>query len=67
MSPTLVGLVTGLVLGLAWSVAGFSGFLLTALLGALGFLAGKVVAGELDLSSYVGGERADARRRQGWR
>jgi hypothetical protein len=57
MPPTVVGLFTGLLLGLAWVVAGFGAFLGVAALGALGFLVGKVVAGQLDLTPYLGGGR----------
>jgi uncharacterized membrane protein YeaQ/YmgE (transglycosylase-associated protein family) len=52
--PT-TGLYVGLVLGLAWAVTGFGGFLLTAALGAVGFVIGKILSGQLDLTSYLGG------------
>jgi len=55
MPPTTVGLFTGLLLGLAWVVGGFEAFVGTAVLGLVGFVVGKVVAGELDLTSYLGG------------
>jgi uncharacterized membrane protein YeaQ/YmgE (transglycosylase-associated protein family) len=56
MHPTAItGLYVGLLLGLAWAVAGFNGFLLTAVLGSVGFIVGKVVAGQLDLTPYLGG------------
>ena len=55
MSPTTAGLFTGLLLGLAWVVGGFEAFVGTAVLGLLGFVVGKVVSGELDLTSYLGG------------
>ncbi|PFG38942.1 hypothetical protein ATJ97_1434 [Georgenia soli] len=55
MSPTVVGLFTGLLLGIAWVVGGFYAFVGTAVLGAIGFLVGKVVAGEIDLTPYLGG------------
>ncbi|WP_425953468.1 hypothetical protein [Xylanimonas sp. McL0601] len=57
MSPPIVGLFTGLLLGIAWVVGGFYAFLGTAALGLLGFVVGKVVAGELDLTRYLGGGR----------
>jgi uncharacterized membrane protein YeaQ/YmgE (transglycosylase-associated protein family) len=56
-STATTGLVAGLLLGLAWAVAGFNGFLLTALLGTIGFIVGKVVSGQLDLTPYLGGRR----------
>jgi hypothetical protein len=56
MQPTsITGLYVGLLLGLAWAVTGFGGFLLTAGLGAVGYLIGKIVSGQLDLTPYLGG------------
>lgn len=55
MPPTTTGLFVGLLLGLAWAATGFDGFLLTAALGVVGFVVGKVVAGQLDLTPYLGG------------
>jgi uncharacterized membrane protein YeaQ/YmgE (transglycosylase-associated protein family) len=56
MPLTFVGLFVGLFLGLAWAFAGFSGFVLTAVFGVIGYLVGKVVAGQLDLTPYLGGK-----------
>jgi nitrate/nitrite transporter NarK len=53
--PSLVGLLVGLVLGLAGAFGGFGAFLLVAVLGIVGFVVGKVVEGQIDLSSYLGG------------
>jgi hypothetical protein len=61
MRPTIVGLFTGLLLGLAWVIGGFDAFVGTALLGLVGFLVGKVAAGQLDLTRYLGGSRRDGR------
>ncbi len=55
MSPTVAGLFAGLVLGFAWALTGFDGFVLTAFLGVIGFVVGKVVSGQLDLTQYLGG------------
>jgi hypothetical protein len=55
MQPTTVGLFTGLLLGLAWVMGGFEAFVGTAVLGLIGFVVGKVVSGQLDLTSYLGG------------
>lgn len=55
MPPTVVGLFAGLLLGLAWVIGGFDAFAGTAALGAVGFLIGKAVAGQLDLTPYLGG------------
>lgn len=55
MSPTVVGLLAGLLLGLGWAVGGFEAFVGTAVLGVIGSLVGRVVSGQLDLTSYLGG------------
>lgn len=55
MSPTIVGLFAGLLLGLAWVIGGFDAFVGTAVLGAIGFFVGKVAAGQIDLTPYLGG------------
>lgn len=54
MSRTTTGLMTGLVLGLAAAVGGFWGFLITAVLGAIGWAAGAYLDGALDLSRLQG-------------
>jgi hypothetical protein len=54
-STSTTGLFVGLLLGLAWAVTGFDGFLVTAILGAAGFFIGKVISGQLDLTPYLGG------------
>lgn len=53
MSATQTGIVAGLILGLALS-QGFLAFVVTLLLGVVGFLAGRVLDGELDLSELIG-------------
>ena len=55
MPLAVVGLFTGLLLGLAWVIGGFDAFVGTAVLGALGYVVGKVAAGQLDLTPYLGG------------
>ncbi|MDP8992856.1 MAG: hypothetical protein M3N31_07390 [Actinomycetota bacterium] len=55
MQPTVVGLLVGLILGLTLVLEGFPQMLVVALFGALGFLAMKVVEGEIDLTEYLGG------------
>ncbi len=55
MPPTVVGLFTGLLLGLAWVIGGFDAFVGTAVLGVIGSLVGKVVSGQPDLTPYLGG------------
>lgn len=55
MSRTMIGLLVGLVLGLSIAIDGFTGFLVTAVGALVGFLVGKVLDGDLDLSPYLGG------------
>lgn len=55
MHPVIVGLLTGLILGLSWAAGGFVGLVVTAALGIIGSVVGRVIAGELDLNRYLGG------------
>ena len=55
MQPTVVGLFVGLLLGLAGVLEGFDALIIVAVCGLLGFLAMKVVEGEIDLTEYLGG------------
>lgn len=61
MHSSTTGLITGLLLGLAWVVGGFEAFVGTAVLGLIGFLLGKVFAGEIDLTRYLGGSNRSSR------
>ena len=61
MPLPLVGLFTGLLLGLAWVIGGFDAFVGTGVLGALGYVVGKVAAGQLDLTPYLGGRGRGSR------
>jgi hypothetical protein len=58
---SVVGLFTGLLLGLVLVLRDFGDMLVVALFGAIGYLVMKVVEGELDLGELV--ERT--RRRDG--
>lgn len=60
----LVGLAVGVVLAFAGYFGGFGAFLLVAALGAVGFMAGKFLDGELDLDDFVRG-RGDGAGRSG--
>ena len=51
MQMTNLGLLSGLLLGLAVVLDGFSGLAIVAVLGALGLLVGRVLDGQLDLSA----------------
>jgi uncharacterized membrane protein YeaQ/YmgE (transglycosylase-associated protein family) len=54
MHPTVIGLFCGLILGVAWASGGFGGLVITAALGIIGFVVGKVIAGEVDFDQYFG-------------
>ncbi|SDY67429.1 hypothetical protein SAMN05661080_04237 [Modestobacter sp. DSM 44400] len=55
MRPSLVALLVGIALGFAGAFGGFVAFLIVAILGLVGFVAGKVVEGQIDLTPYLGG------------
>ncbi|MET8846036.1 hypothetical protein [Amycolatopsis sp. NPDC004625] len=57
MTSTHLGLLTGLVLGLAAAFGGFAAFFLVLVLGALGLLTGRYLDGKLDLSALSGRDR----------
>lgn len=57
MKYTPLGLLTGLVLGLAAAFGGFGAFLLVLVLGTLGLLVGRFLDGKLDLSALSGRDR----------
>ena len=61
MHPTVIGLFCGLLLGVAWATGGFEGLVITAALGIIGFVLGKVIAGDLDLNQYFGGSNRSPR------
>ncbi|RJQ81753.1 hypothetical protein D5S17_04055 [Pseudonocardiaceae bacterium YIM PH 21723] len=54
MKAAHIGLLTGMVLGLAGALGGFSAFLITLVCGVLGLLAGRVLDGDLDLHELLG-------------
>ncbi|MEU3462614.1 hypothetical protein ABZ721_22070 [Streptomyces sp. NPDC006733] len=62
MSMALVGLAAGMALAFAGYFGGFGAFLLVAALGAIGFVAGKFLDGDLDPSDFLRG-RDDGRDR----
>jgi hypothetical protein len=59
MTRTTLGVVTGLVLGLALAFGSFGQMLIVALFAVIGFVVAKVLDGDLDLGSYL------SRRREG--
>lgn len=55
MTTSTVGLLAGLLLGVAAAAGGLTGFLLALVLGAVGFLIGGQRDGEFDLGRFLGG------------
>jgi len=54
----ILGLVFGIALGFAGAFGGIGAFVIVLVLGVVGYLAGRALAGELDLSSlFVTRER----------
>ncbi|MEB3368549.1 hypothetical protein [Saccharopolyspora mangrovi] len=60
MNATQTGLISGLILGTAAVVGGFSGFLIALLIGAVGLVVGRILDGELEIGDLLG--RAKDRR-----
>ena len=60
MSLPVIGMIAGMALGFAGYFGGFGAFLLVAALGAVGFVAGRFLEGDLDLGDFF---RARDRRR----
>lgn len=54
LSNTTMGLIVGLVLGVAAAFGGFGAFLVVLVLGAVGFGVGRFLDGQLDLSTLSG-------------
>ncbi|MCX4746089.1 hypothetical protein OG455_11245 [Kitasatospora sp. NBC_01287] len=63
MNLALIGLVAGMALGFAGYFGGFAAFLLVAALGAVGFVVGRVLEGDLDLGDLGDLLRSRDRRR----
>jgi len=55
MHPSFIGLLVGIALGFAGAFGGFNAFLIVAIVGLVGFVAGRVVEGQIDLTPYLGG------------
>lgn len=53
MTITVIGLFTGLLVGLGIAIDGFNGFLLLVVFGAIGLVIGKVLDGDIDVSSVL--------------
>ncbi|MFF5029311.1 hypothetical protein ACWERI_10485 [Streptomyces collinus] len=64
MSMAVVGMIAGMALGFAGWFGGFGAFLLVAALGAVGFVAGRFLEGDLELGDFfrIRDDRRDRRR-----
>jgi hypothetical protein len=61
MSMAVIGMVAGMALGFAGYFGGFGAFLLVAALGAIGFVAGRFLEGDLEPGEFFR-TRGDRRR-----
>jgi hypothetical protein len=59
VTPSVIGLFVGLILGAMLELDGFGSMVVVAVIGAIGYVVGKVLQGEIDL-----GELIDRTRRQ---
>lgn len=63
MSMAVVGLLAGMALAFAGYFGGFGAFLLVAALGAVGFVAGRILDGDIVLGDFFRSrDRGDRRR-----
>ena len=58
MNRTALATVTGLILGLALVFGNFGDMLIVALLGAVGYVLGKIVDGDLDVQGWLSRSRS---------
>ncbi|MFI7496940.1 hypothetical protein ACIBVL_00275 [Streptomyces sp. NPDC049687] len=61
MSMAVVGMIVGMALGFAGYFGGFGAFVLVAALGAVGFVVGRLLEGDLELGDFF--RARDDRRR----
>ncbi|MFF7329480.1 hypothetical protein ACIQU5_13550 [Streptomyces sp. NPDC090306] len=52
MSMAVIGMIAGMALGFAGYFGGFGAFLLVAALGAVGFVVGRLLEGDLELGDF---------------
>jgi len=57
VTTSTIGLLAGLLLGVAAATGGFGGFLIALVLGVVGYLVGGHYDGELDLNRMLGRKR----------
>ncbi|WP_405688857.1 hypothetical protein [Streptomyces sp. NBC_00057] len=63
MNMAVVGMVAGMALGFAGYFGGFGAFVLVAALGAIGFIVGRFLEGDLEPGDFFRSrERGDRRR-----
>ncbi|MGW7276438.1 hypothetical protein [Streptomyces sp. Je 1-332] len=62
MSMAVIGMIAGMALGFAGYFGGFGAFVLVAALGAIGFVAGRFLEGDLEPGDFFR-TRGDDRRR----
>lgn len=55
MTTSTIGLIAGLLLGIAAAAGGFPGFLIALVLGVIGYLVGGQLDGELNLADLLRG------------
>ncbi|MCC8930725.1 hypothetical protein C5142_03410 [Rhodococcus sp. BGS-1C] len=55
MNTASLGLIAGLLLGVAAAAGGFTGFLVALVLGAVGYVLGGARDGDFDLSALLRG------------
>ncbi|WP_033220333.1 hypothetical protein [Kitasatospora phosalacinea] len=63
MNLALMGMVAGMALGFAGYFGGFGAFLLVAALGAVGFVVGRLIEGDIELGDLGDLLRGRDRRR----
>lgn len=51
MTTTQLGILVGIALGFAGAFGGFGAFIIVLVLGAVGFVVGRVLEGEVDLDA----------------
>ncbi|MGV9289680.1 hypothetical protein [Streptomyces sp. NPDC003719] len=61
MNMAVVGMIAGMALGFAGYFGGFGAFVLVAALGAVGFVVGRLLEGDMDLGDLF--RTRDDRRR----
>ena len=59
MTTSTIGLIAGLLLGIAGAAGGFAGFLVALVLGVIGYVVGARYDGEIDLNQLFNGRSRD--------